>query len=98
VLAIEAMESLRKRWKELAGEVRDGLWCARYDSRPLEYANEPIGRAESESRRRAWREVRDVLNFLSCVLFLLYDSRERLAYVFFVSFFLFRAISLQAHL
>lgn len=36
----------------------DGLWCARYDSNPLLKANEPSGRAESESRRRAWRAVR----------------------------------------
>ena len=36
----------------------DGLWCARYDSKPLLKANEPRGRAESASRRRAWSAVR----------------------------------------
>ena len=36
----------------------DGLWCARYDSKPLLKANEPRGRAESARRRRAWRAVR----------------------------------------
>ena len=29
-------------------------WCARYDSRPDEKANEPKGRAESERRSRGW--------------------------------------------
>lgn len=53
---MEAMESLRKRWKEVMGLARRGLLCARYDSSPLEYAKEPNGRAESERRRRAWRE------------------------------------------
>jgi hypothetical protein len=33
----------------------DGLWCARYDSRPLLKAKEPRGRAESASRSKAWR-------------------------------------------
>lgn len=33
------------------------LVCARKDSRPLLKAKEPRGRAESESRRRAWRLV-----------------------------------------
>ena len=31
------------------------LWCAKNDSRPLEKANDPMGNAESERRRRAWR-------------------------------------------
>lgn len=74
VLAREAMESLRKRWKVEEGDVRDGLLCARYDSSPLEYAKDPSGRAESERRSRACNDERVES---SCFLFfLLYVSGE----------------------
>lgn len=33
----------------------EGLWCARYDSRPLLKANDPRGSAESERSRSACR-------------------------------------------
>lgn len=50
-------DSRRKACRLLSLELlgTDG-WCARYDSRPLEKANEPRGRAESERSRRAWRD------------------------------------------
>jgi len=58
VLATFARECSRKVSKAFVLETeveRRDLLCARKDSRPLLKAKEPRGRAESESRRRAWR-------------------------------------------
>jgi hypothetical protein len=59
VLASVDSDKRRKVWKagNCDAEGGDGLWCARYDSRPLLKAKEPSGRAESASRRRAWRAI-----------------------------------------
>jgi hypothetical protein len=43
------------------------LWCARYDSSPEEKAKEPSGSAESERRKRKWREGFGV-DAMVCVL------------------------------
>jgi hypothetical protein len=57
VLASVESERRRNVWKAgiCDAEGGDGLWWARYDSRPLLKAKEPRGRAESASRSRAWR-------------------------------------------
>jgi hypothetical protein len=47
----------RNAGNELVDEGRS-FACARYDSRPLEYAKDPSGRAESERRRSAWPGIR----------------------------------------
>ena len=56
------LETLEREWERKLSKVVSlvvwgGLVCARKDSRPLEKAKEPRGRAESESKRRVWRDV-----------------------------------------
>lgn len=55
--AREAMDRERNSLKEDNGVCDGGsdLWCATYDSNPLEYAKEPSGNAESDIRRRECR-------------------------------------------
>jgi hypothetical protein len=59
VLASVDSERRRKVWnaESCDADAGEGLWCARYDSRPLLKANEPSGKAESARRRSAWSAV-----------------------------------------
>jgi len=59
VKATDSTERRRNWSKDDSGETwrGRGLWCAMYDSRPLEYANDPKGRAESAKRsKECWEE------------------------------------------
>lgn len=60
MLASVESDKRRKVWNagNCDADGGDGLWCARYDSRPLLKAKEPSGRAESARRRSAWRAMR----------------------------------------